>query len=181
VFTRVLDVAVLLLLAAVALIPRPDVQVQAALKVDPVQRARVAELQTARLAAPGDAAPALELADIFMDTHHPDWALAVLSDPLAAHPDDHRLWSRRSLALADHYEAGGAYQAAARGLALCRQGSAVPCGEGERARLELLVSTLEGVKDIDMRTHPNEANERILKALRPTYIPQRRAPKPAAP
>jgi hypothetical protein len=176
VLTRVLDVAVLLLLAVVVIMPRPDVEVQAALKVDPAERDRVAELQTA---PPGQTAPALELADIYMDTHHPDWALAALADALAAHPDDHRLHSRKALALADHYEAGKAYQAAVTAQGLCRAGSAAPCGETERARLDLLVSTLDRVKDLDLRKNPNEAKERVLKALRPTFIPQKRVARPA--
>jgi hypothetical protein len=172
--TRILDVVVLLLLAAIVALPRPDVKVQPLLRVDAGQRDRVAELQTTLLAAPGAAAPALELADIFLDARHPDWALAALSGALGAHPDDHRLLSRRSLALADFFQAPAAYQAASRALELCRAGSAAPCGEGERSRLELLVATLERIKDIDMRSDPNTAKERILKVLRPTYVPQPR-------
>jgi hypothetical protein len=172
VLTRVLDIAVVLLLAAIVVLPRPDVNVQQALQVDAAERERVAELQTALLASPGDPAPALALADEFLDAHHPDWALASLSGALAAHPDDHRLVARRSLALADDFEARGAFQAATRALALCRSGSAAPCGEGERSRLELLVATLDRVKDLDMRTDPNTAKDRIIKALRPTYVPR---------
>jgi hypothetical protein len=174
VLTRVLDIAVVLLLAAIVVLPRPDVQIQPALKVEAGDRDRVAELQTTLLATPDAPAPALELADIFLDARHPDWALAALAAPLAAHPDDHRLLSRRSLALADFFEARAAYQAASRALALCRSGSAAPCGEGERTRLELLVATLDRVKDLDMRTDPNTAKDRIIKALRPTYVPQSR-------
>jgi hypothetical protein len=177
VLTRVLDVAVVLLLAAIVILPRPDVHVQPALKVDPTQRDRVAELQTALLATPGDPAPALELANIFLDARHPDWALGALSGALAAHPDDHRLLALRSLALADHFAAHDAYLAATRALALCRSGSSVPCGEGERSRLELLVSTLDRIKNIDMRRDPNSAKEQIIKGLRPTFVPRRPPPK----
>src|SRR5438094_516904 len=59
--------------------PRPDVQVRPALAVDPADRDRVTELQTRLLQAPGDTEAALGLADIFMDAHHPDWALAALA------------------------------------------------------------------------------------------------------
>jgi hypothetical protein len=172
--TRILDVVVLLLLAAIVVLPRPDVQVQQALNVDAGQRERVAELQTALLAAPAEVGPSLELADIFLDARRPDWALAALSGALAAHPDDHRVLSRRSLALVDFFQARGAYQAATRALALCQGGSAAPCGEGERTRLELLVATLERIKDVDMRSDPNTAKDRIIKALRPTYLPPAR-------
>jgi hypothetical protein len=180
-FTRVLDLAVLLLLGVAIVMPRPDVRVKPALAVEAGQRDRVAELQTRLLQAPGDADASLELADIFLDAHHADWALAALSGALEAHPDDHRLVSRRSLSLADHFEARAAFQSASRALALCRGGSVAPCGEGELSRLELLVSTLDRVKDIDMRKDPNAAKEQILKALRPAYIPKKRLPRPAPP
>jgi hypothetical protein len=180
-FTRILDVAVLLLLGVAIVLPRPDVRVQPALKVEAAQRDRVAELQTRLLQAPDDSEASLELADIFMDTRHPDWALASLSGAIDAHPRDHRLVSRRSLALADHFEARAAYDSAARALELCRGGSTAPCGEGEQSRLELLVGTLERIKDIDMRKDPNAAKERILKALRPAYIPRRPAAKKMMP
>jgi hypothetical protein len=180
-FTRVLDLAILLLLAVAIVMPRPDVYVKPALAIDESERDRVAELQTRLVQAPGDAEAALGLADIFLDARHADWALASLSDAIDAHPTDHRLAMRRSLALADHFEARPAFQAASRALALCRGGSSVPCGDGEQARLELLVSTLDRVKDIDMRLNPNAAKEQILKALRPTYIPKKPAKKTPAP
>jgi hypothetical protein len=181
VFSRVLDLAVLFLLGVAIVMPRPDVRVQPALVVEPADRDRVAELQTRLLQTPGDADAALQLADIFMDARHPEWALAALAAPIEAHPNDHRLAARRGLALADHFESRAAFHSASRALALCRGGSSSPCGEGELSRLELLVSTLERVKDIDMRKNPNAAKEQILKALRPTYIPPRKPAAPAAP
>lgn len=180
-FTRILDLAILLLLGVAIVMPRPDVRVQPAMVVDPADRDRVAELQTRLLKDPGDPEAALALADIFMDARHPEWALASLSDALETHPADHRLVTRRSLALADHFESRGAFEAATRALALCRGGSAKPCGEGERDRLELLVATLDRVKNIDMRQNPNAAKEQILKALRPTYIPPKKIAKPGEP
>jgi hypothetical protein len=176
--TRVLDLAVLLLLGVAVLMPRPDVKVTPALALDGAGRDRVAELQTLLLRTPGDVPATLELADLFLDARHPEWALATVSPALDAHPTDHRLVLRRSLALADHFEGAPAYVAAQRALALCQSGSAAPCGEGERARLELLESTLRRVKDIDMRKDPNTAKEEILKGLRPTYLPRK---KPAPP
>jgi hypothetical protein len=180
-FTRVLDLAILLLLAVAIVLPRPDVRVKAALAVDASSRDRVAELQTRLLQEPGDAEASLELADIFLDARRPDWALASLSKAAEAHPQDHRLASRRSLALADHFEARPAFDSATRALELCRAGSSVTCGEGELARLELLVSTLDRIKNIDMRKDPNSAKAEILKALRPTYLPPKKKPKTVTP
>jgi hypothetical protein len=173
VVTRVLDLAILLLLAAAVLMPRPDVKVKPALPQDLAMRQRVAELQTQILAAPGDSAAALELAGIFMDLRHPDWALASLEGALDAHPDDYRLHHRASLALIDHFEPAPAYAEAQKALTLCESGSSVPCGEAELGRLDLLKSTLERVKGMDMRRDPNAAKAELYKALRMTFIPKK--------
>ncbi len=171
--TRVLDIAILLLLAAAILIPRPDAKVKPALSSDPAVRQRVAELQVQLLAAPDNATAALELADIFMDLRHPDWALASLEGPMNAHPDDFRLHHLASLALADHFEPGPAFTEAQKALALCDGGSSVPCGEAERGRLALLQSTLERIKHMDMRRDPNSAKAKLIEGLRMTFIPKK--------
>ncbi len=178
-FTRVLDLAVLFLLAVAILMPRADVRVKLAFATG--ERDRVAELEARLAAKPDDVPVAMQLADLFMDGRRPDWALAVLRPALDGHPGDHRLHLRRSLALADHFEAAAAYQAARQAQALCEVGSTTKCGDGERSRIALLTSTLERVKDIDMRQDPNAAKERILEALRPTYVrkpPRRDAGRP---
>jgi hypothetical protein len=173
----VLDLAVLALVAVAVLIPRPDAQVQTALKLDGERALRVAELEAQLAAEPGAPAAALELADLFLDAHHPDWALAAVGEALDRTPADHRLHGRRALALADHFEATPAFAAAEKALALCRAGSSVPCSETERSRLELLHRTLASVNGLDMRSDPNTARIRIMQALRPAYIPT--PPKPA--
>jgi hypothetical protein len=170
--------AILLLLAAAILIPRPDVKVKPALPPDPAVRQRVAELQTQLVATRGDVAAALELADIFMDLRHPDWALASLEGALDAHPDDYRVHHLASLALVDHFEAGHAYAEAQKALALCESGSSAACGEAERSRLDILKSTLERIKNMDMRRDPNSAKEQLIKGLRLTYIPKKAAERP---
>ncbi len=176
--TRVLDLAILLLLAAAILMPRPDVKIKPALPPDPAMRQRVAELQTQLLATPGNVAATLELADVFMDMRHPDWALASLAGALDAHSDDHRLHHLASLALADHFEPAYAYAEAQRALALCEAGSSVACGEAEHGRLDLLKSTLERIKNMDMRRDPNSAKKALIEGLRLTFIPQKAAEKP---
>jgi hypothetical protein len=176
---RVLDLAIILLLGAAILLPRPDAKVKPALATDPTVRQRVAELQTELVATPGNSAAALELAGIFMDLRHPDWALASLAGALDAHPDDHRLHHLASLALADHFEAGHAYNEAETAAALCESGSSMACGEAERGRLDLLKSTLERIKNLDVRRDPNTAKDRLIKALRMTYVPKKPAEKTA--
>ena len=114
------------------LLPRPDVQVQAALKLDPERRLRVAELEAQLVADPGEPQASLELADHFLDGHRPDWALAVLTKATERAPQDYRLYARRALALAEHFEATDAFTAVQRALALCRAAPAPSGGEAAK-------------------------------------------------
>ena len=177
--TRVLDLAILVLLAIAILMPRPDVKVKPALTENSPARERIAELQAQLAGAPSDSAVGLELAGIFMDVGHPEWALAALDSALAAHPDDHRIHLARSLALVDHFEAGYAYGEAMRALTLCESGSIVPCEEAEHGRMVILKSTLDRIKHMDMRRDPNSAKDQIIKGLRSTFVPRPQAGKAA--
>lgn len=177
--SRVLDLAILALLAVAILMPRPDVKVKPALAESSPVRQRIAELQVQLAVAPADTATALELAGIFMDVSHPEWALAALDSALAAHPDDHRLHLARSLAFVDHFEAGYAYAEAMRAVTLCESGSVVPCDEAEHGRLVILKNTLNRIKQMDMRRDPNSAKDQIIKGLRLTFVPRPKTAKPA--
>lgn len=178
--TRVLDLAILVLLAVAILMPRPDVKVKPALAESSPARQHIAELQAQLMAMPTDSATALELAGVFMDVGHPEWALSSLDSALVAHPDDHRLHLARSLAFVDHFEAGYAYGEAMRALTLCEEGSIVPCDEAEHGRMVILKSTLDRIKNMDMRRDPNSAKDQIIKGLRSTFVPKKRADRPAA-
>jgi hypothetical protein len=179
VVTRVLDLAVLVLLAIAILMPRPDVKVKPALPDTSPVRQRVAELQAQLMAVPSDSAAALELAGVFMDVGHPEWALATLEPALSAHPDDHRIHLARSLAFVDHFEAGYAYGEAMRAITLCETGSAVPCDDAEHGRMVILKTTLERIKNMDMRRDPNSAKDQIIKGLRSTFVPKKKPDKAA--
>jgi hypothetical protein len=180
VVTRVLDLAILVLLAVAILMPRPGVKVKPALVENSPARQRIAELQAQLAAAPSDSVVALELAGIFMDVGHPEWALAALDSALAAHPDDHRIHLARSLAFVDHFEAGYAHGEAIRALTLCEAGSTVACDEGEHARMVMLKNTLDRIKHMDMRRDPNSAKDQIIKGLRPAFLPKQKLGKAAA-
>jgi len=182
--TRILDLIVLLLLATVILMPRPDATVKPALAVDPELRARVAELQSGLIGRPDDADAAVELANIYLDGHRPDWALATVGAAQRFHPGDYRLYHLRAIAFADRFEGEPASEAAARALSLCQQtppppGGAV-CGPAAESRLALLASTLAAVAKVDMKKQPYLAKDRIFEQLHPTFIPKPRK-KPAAP
>ena len=173
--TRVLDVLVLLLLGALIVIPRPDVTVKPALTLAPERRERVAELQAHLLGSPNDVNAAIELANIYLDGHRPDWALATIGRVIPRHERDYRLHLLRAIAFADRFEAAPAYEAAQRAQKLCGESvvGVPPCGEAPRARIDLLASTLARISGIDMRQNPALAKEKIFEALHPVWVPKR--------
>jgi hypothetical protein len=176
--TRILDLLVLLLLGAVLLMPRPDATVKPALAVDPELRDRVAELQSVLVGRPDAVDPSLELANIYLDGHRPDWALAAVGPALRTHADDYRLHHVRAIAYADRFEGEPAFEAAKQAAALCEKepvpAGVPPCGEATHARLALLRSALESVARVDMKNQPYLAKERIFRALHPVFLPKPR-------
>ena len=179
--TRILDLIVLILLATVVLMPRPDASVKPALALDPERRARVAELQSILIGRPDAVDASVEIANIFLDGHRPDWALATLSAAVKYHPNDYRLHNLRAIAYADRFEGEPAFEAVKRAVELCDATSppagAPACGDTARNRLALLAATLEEVSKVDMKKQPHLAKDRIFKTLHPTFIPK---PKPPA-
>jgi hypothetical protein len=177
--TRILDLIVIILLATILLMPRPDASVKPALTVDPERRERVAELQSMLMGRPDDVDASLELANIFLDGHRPDWALATVTAALKFHPQDFRLFHLRAIAYADRFEGEPAFEAVQRAMALCEATPPPPgapiCGDAAHSRLSLLVSTLEAVAKVDMKRQPYLAKERIFEKLHPTFIPRPRA------
>ena len=175
--TRILDLIVIVLLGVVLLMPRPDVTVKAALKLPTERRERVAELQARLVAQPDATEPAIELANIYLDGHRPDWALATVGAILPAHESDFRLHHLRAIAYADRYESAPAFEAASRALALCERAdpeAGHPCSDADRGRLYLLKQTLQSVAGIDMRKDPALAKEKIMESLHPTFLPKRK-------
>ena len=179
--TRILDLIVIILLATIILMPRPDASVKPALTVDPERRERVAELQSILIGHPDDVDASLELANIFLDGHRPDWALATITTTQRFHTNDYRVYHVRAIAYADRFEGAPAYEAAQVALALCERQPPVvgvpPCDEAVRGRLTLLDHTLAVVADVDMKKAPYLAKERIFQQLHPTFLPK---PKPKA-
>jgi hypothetical protein len=179
--TRILDLIVIILLATVVLMPRPDASVKPALALDPERRARVAELQSILIGKPDAVDASVEMANIFLDGHRPDWALATVSAAARYHANDYRLPHLRAIAYADRFEGEPAFEAVKRAVELCDASpppaGAPVCGDAARSRLALLAATLEEVSKVDMKKHPHIAKERIFKTLHPTFIPK---PKPPA-
>jgi len=182
--TRILDLIVIILLATILLMPRPDASVKPALNVDAERRERVAELQAILIGHPEDANASLELANIFLDGHRPDWALATATTAAGFHPADYRLQHVRAIAYADRFESAPAYAAAQQALALCQrpaQPAGVPaCDDAVAGRISLLATTLGSIANVDMKGAPYLAKERIFHALHPAFVPKPRAKAPAA-
>jgi len=179
--TRILDLIVIILLATVVLMPRPDATVKPALALDPERRARVVELQSILIGRPDAVDASVEMANIFLDGHRPDWALATVSAAARFHANDYRLHHLRAIAYADRFEGEPAFDAVKRAVELCDAtpppAGAPVCGDAARSRLALLSATLEEVSKVDMKKHPHIAKDRIFKTLHPTFIPK---PKPPA-
>jgi hypothetical protein len=179
--TRILDLIIIILLATVLLMPRPDASVKPALTLDPERRARVAELQSTLVGKPDAVDASLELANIFLDGHRPDWALATVTAAAKYHPNDYRVHHVRAIAYADRFEGEPAFLAAQRAAELCDAApppaGAPACGDAARSRLTLLAAALQEVSKVDMKKQPYIAKDRIFKTLHPTYIPK---PKPPA-
>jgi hypothetical protein len=185
--TRILDLIVLILLATILLMPRPDASVKPALNVDGERRERVAELQSILMGHPDDAAASIELANIYLDGHRPDWALAAATSALRFHGNDYRLYHLRAIAYADRFESAPASEAAELALSLCdreQQPPGVPpCDEAVRGRISLLDTTLRSIAHIDMKQMPYLAKEKIFHELHPTFVPRPKSgmtKKPAA-
>ncbi len=181
--TRILDILILLLLATLLVMPRPDATVKAALALSPERRERVAELQAHLLGADDDVAASLELSDLFLDGHRPDWALATVGHLMPQHADDYRLQLRRAVAYADRFDAAPAYEAADRAWGLCN-GAPVPgvppCDEAVRGRIALLRDTLDRIKGLDMRSNLALAKDKIFEGLHPVWLMKRAPAKPGA-
>jgi hypothetical protein len=174
--TRILDLIVIILLATILLMPRPDATVKSALNVDGERRERVAELQSILMGHPDDAAASIELANIYLDGHRPDWALAAATSALRFHGSDYRLYHLRAIAYADRFEGAPASEAAELALSLCdqeRQPPGVPpCDDAVRGRISLLDTTLRSIAHVDMKGMPYLAKEKIFHALHPTFVPK---------
>jgi len=183
--TRILDLIIIILLATVLLMPRPDASVKPALTLDQERRARVAELQSILIGKPDSVDDSLELANLFLDGHRPDWALATVTEAAKYHPNDYRVHNVRAIAYADRFEGEPAFLAAQRAAELCDAepppAGAPACGGAARSRLNLLAAALQEVSKVDMKKQPYIAKDRIFKTLHPTYIPKPKAPAAKAP
>ena len=86
--TRILDLIVIILLATIILMPRPDASVKPALTIDPERRERVAELQSILIGRPDDVDASLELANIELKNRHYAKSVEYLQKALSIEKTD---------------------------------------------------------------------------------------------
>src|SRR5204862_6550409 len=98
--------------------PRPDASVKPALTLDPERRARVAELQSTLIGRPDAVDASVELANIFLDGHRPDWALATVTAAAEFDPNDYRVTHLPAIAYAARLEGQPAFAAVQRAVEL---------------------------------------------------------------
>jgi hypothetical protein len=150
--------------------------VKPALTVDGERRERVAELQSILIGHPDDVAASLELANIYLDGHRPDWALAAATSALRFHDSDYRLEHVRAIAYADRFEGEPAFEAAQLAMSLCdrtpQPAGVPPCDDAVRGRISLLETTLRAIAHVDMKNAPYLAKEKIFHELHPAFLPR---------
>jgi hypothetical protein len=183
---RLFDIFALAALAVVVLMPRPGVEVKAAVeKLDGATQQRIAELQAALLHDPQNLEAAIEVAEIYRTIHRPEWATATLGPFRERAAADYRVFFGIAMAQAERFELAEAHQAMGRALAACAKNQGpVRCGPAPEARMRMVQMGLQRVMDskIDPREHPEVVAEAMYGSLRATKIDKiRKSGKPAAP
>ena len=167
---RILDVLALALAALVVLMPKPGIKTRPGLDgLDEAQRARSADLERQRAARPDDVAVAVDLAELYLRGHRPEWALQTLS-PLSGRPD-HRVGLGLAMAHADRYELHQAKRALDLASGACPRDAA--CGEPAQARLLLFHRSFDRVvaEGVRFDDDPHRARELILEGLHNARVP----------
>ena len=181
VMKRFLDLIALAALGLVVLLPRPGVEVKAAVdKLDPQTEQRIAELQAALLGNADDREATVEVAEIYRSVHRPEWALATLGPLRDKAPDDWRVGFGIAMAHAERFEFESAHGAMRRALTACEAGRGpVACGAAQDARMRLVQAGLRRIVDqhIDPRAHPEVVQEIMYQTIRATKTPPPPRPK----
>ena len=179
-------------LAVVVLMPRPGVEVKAAVEnLDGATQQRIAELQAVLLRDPQNLEVAVEVADIYRTVHRPEWALATLGPFRERAAADYRVFFGIAMAQAERFELADAHGAMGRALAACAKNAGpVSCGPAPEARMRMVQMGLQRVMDskIDPRQHPEVVAEAMYGSLRSTKIdkirtsgrPPAKAPGPSS-
>src|SRR5690348_10666251 len=101
--SRIVDLIAVAAVAVVLLLPSGSLVAKPALVGDKIELDRVAALEDARFADPGNVDRALSLADAYLRAEHPDWALQTTAQ--FADAGDHRVHLVRATAYAERLQA----------------------------------------------------------------------------
>jgi len=176
---RFFDIFAVVALALVVLMPRPGVEVKAAVeKLDRATEQRIAELQAALLGDPSNLEAAIEVAELYRSIHRPEWSLATLGPFRERAAADYRVHFGIAMAQAERFELEAAYEAMGRGLVACEKNvGPVKCGAAPEARMRLVQAGLKRIFDakIDPRKRPEVVQEAMYGSLRSTRIEKIRA------
>lgn len=165
--SRIVDLIAVAAVAVVVLLPSGSLVTKPALVGDKVELDRIAALEDARFAEPANVDRAIALADAYLLTQHPDWALATT----AAFEDagDHRVHLVRATAFAERLQPKEAVAEAERGYAACdREGP--KCDAAARVRIGVVSGPMQALVDqnIDPRKNPNGARAAVAGVLHAT-------------
>lgn len=166
---RWLELACVVVVAIVLLLPAPRLTAVRALKTDAQQFSRIALLEDRLVQSEKHDAAAAELrydlADAYFQAGHPDWALQTTADQIPS--PDYRVHRMRGAALAELLLPARAITELDAALAVCTS-APKRCPADERTRIEVLRNTMAVLADrnLDPRKTPDQAKQAVLEALR---------------
>src|SRR4051812_15414333 len=165
--SRIVDLIAVAAVAVVVLLPSGSLVAKPALVGDKIELDRVAALEDARFADPNNVDKALALADAYLLTEHPDWALATTAAFVGA--GDHRVHLVRATAYAERLQPTDAVAEAERGYAACdKEGD--KCDAAARVRIRVVAAPMQALVDakIDPKKDPKAARNTVAGVLHST-------------
>ena len=165
--SRLVDLIAVAAVAIVVLLPSGSLVAKPALVGDKIELDRVAALEDARFVDPTNVDKALALADAYLRTAHPDWALATTAQFVDA--GDHRVHLLRTTAFAERLQPNEAVAEAQRGYAACDHEGA-KCDAAARVRIGVVAAPMQALVDakIDPKRDPKAARSTVAGVLHAT-------------
>lgn len=170
--SRLVDLIAVAAVAIVVLLPSGSLVAKPALVGDKIELDRIAALEDARFADPGNVDKALALGDAYLRAEHPEWTLATTAQFEDA--GDHRVHLLRATAFAEELHAPEAVAEAQRGYAACDREGAQKCDAAARVRIGVVAAPMQALVDskIDPRKDPKAARAAVAGVLHETHAQQ---------
>lgn len=164
--TRLLDLAAVLIVAVVLLLPQPSISAFPAVEGDQADLDRLAQLEDALQRNPGDIQAAVELARAYLQVEQPGWALVALAPHRERGvPEVHQV---AAFAYATLLLPAEALREAEAGLLACER---TRCPDPSRIRLDYLAELMRRLvrAGVDPRRDPLAARRAVAEALHATH------------